>query len=172
MPPQDPAPTVLITCFEAAASPMDLPAAQLVVSPYRRNEGSPLSRLKVLNYLDNILAHQKARADGYDDALLLNNAGRLACATMANIFLQIDGEWVTPPVSDGVLPGITRRAVLDFAQLTEQPIRELGVTGEMLARADAAFLTNSLMNVRPVASINGRALSGHIDEFLPEGMVF
>ena len=172
LPPDDENPTVLITCAPASEGPMELPPARLAVSPFRRNEGSPLSRLKVLNYLDNILALQKAKSDGFDDAILLNNAGKVTCASAANLFLLLDGDWVTPPVSDGVLPGITRRAVLSYAETRGHRISERSVMEADLERVRAAFLTNSLINLRPVASINGRALSGGGADFLPDGHIF
>ncbi len=70
----------------------------------RRNEFSPLSGIKSLNYLDNILARQEAQRAGCDDALLLNTLGRLAESTIANLFVQRDGQLLTPPLSEGALP--------------------------------------------------------------------
>ncbi|RED49692.1 aminotransferase class IV [Aestuariispira insulae] len=172
LPPETNVPTILITCSPSGREPTELPPARLMVSEFRRNEGSPLSRLKVLNYLDNILALQSAKADGFDDAVLLNNAGHVACVAAANIFLKrADGTWITPPISDGVLPGITRRSVLDLAVQNGLNIEEASLSSDGLDQVQAGFLTNSLINIRPIAAINGRVLSGELPVFLSDGRV-
>jgi len=144
-------PTVLIT---AAARPAPAGPARLVIAQgTRRNEFSPLSRIKSLNYLDNILARQEAAARGADDALLLNTAGHLAEATAANLFLRLDGALVTPPPGDGALPGIARSLLLERAGAEERRLSPAD-----LARADSGFLSNSL-GLRPIAAIEGRPLA-------------
>jgi branched-chain amino acid aminotransferase len=144
-------PTVLIA---AAPLPSPLPPAHVVVVRRTcRNEFSPLSRIKSLNYLDSILARQEAAEGGADDALLLNTRGHLAEASAANIFLQIDGTLLTPPVADGALPGIQRQLILET-----HGAREFRITEQDIARATAGFLTNSL-SIRPLAAINGRKLA-------------
>lgn len=148
LPPATPRPTVLIT---AAAMPAPAPPARLVVATCtRRNERSPLSAVKSLNYLDNILARQEAAAAGADDALLLNTRERIAETTVANLFAVIDGMLVTPPVADGALPGVMRASLLALGAV-ERPL-----TGAALAGADALFLTSSL-GIRPVATLGDRA---------------
>ncbi len=105
-------PTLLIT---AGPLPPPLPPARLIVArTTRRNEHSPLARIKSLNYLDSIIARQEAEAAGADDALLCNTAGRIAEATAANVFVRHGRAWTTPPVADGALPGIARALLLEF----------------------------------------------------------
>jgi branched-chain amino acid aminotransferase len=143
-------PTVLITAGPLPPTP---PAARVMVArSTRRNEHSPLSRIKSLNYLDSILARQEAAANGLDDALLLNTQGRLAEATAANIVLYFDGRLVTPPVAEGALPGIARAVLLESGEVQERPI-----SAAELRRAEGGFLCNSLGR-RPLAEIEGRAL--------------
>jgi branched-chain amino acid aminotransferase group I len=120
----------------------------------RRNSLSPLSRMKVANYLDNLIAHSEAAAQGADEAILLNERGCIAEGSMSNIFLVAGGQLLTPSEESGVLPGITREAVLDLA-------RDLGieaVVGEIalanLRRADEAFLTSSVREVLPITRID------------------
>ena len=164
MPPADLDPTVLITCAASGSGASQAPV-RLAVSPYRRNEGSPLSKVKALGYLDNVLALQKARMEGHDDAILLNNAGKVTCTSAANIFLLLSPNgWVTPPISDGVLPGITRRLVLEHGARNDLQIKEASIQEADLQQAEAAFITNSLINIRPVASINGRILGQEPDD--------
>ncbi|QTL02547.1 aminotransferase class IV [Aquabacter sp. L1I39] len=149
LPPTDPHLTLLVS---AAPQPGPLPPARLCVAQTtRRNEHSPLARIKSLNYLDNIIARQEAAERGYDDALLLNTQGQIAEGTYANLFAIIDGHLVTPPVSDGALPGILRRDVLAAGG------REMTLTPEALARAEEAFLTSSL-GIRSLQSIEDRPL--------------
>ncbi|WP_044561075.1 aminotransferase class IV [Azospirillum sp. B4] len=141
-------PTVLVTAVPAGPS---LGAARVVVAGVtRRNEHSPLSRVKCLSYLDQILARNEAAAQGADDALLLNTAGQVACATAATLFAVVDGALVTPPLGAGALPGTRRAAVL--AALGGE---ERALLPDDVARATELFLTSSLM-VRPVVAVDGR----------------
>lgn len=147
VPPASGNPTVLI-----GVGPLSAPAgpARVIVAiGTRRNEYSPTSRIKSLGYLDNIIARQEASARSVDDALMLNTAGNLACATVGNVFLLIDGGLLTPPVADGALPGIARADVIALTKAEERTI-----TREMLDRAAEAFITNAL-GLRPIISIDG-----------------
>jgi branched-chain amino acid aminotransferase len=145
VPAPDAKPTVLVTA--APAPPHPAPARVIVATVTRRNEHSPLSRIKSLNALDNILARNEAVQAGADDALLLNTQGRLAESTVANVFLLVDGGLITPPVEDGAMPGVARADVIRLAKAEERP-----VTGELLARASEIFLSNAL-GIRPVIQI-------------------
>ena len=147
LPPPQPRPTLLITAATEASSPS--PIRAVIATKTRRNEHSPLSRCKCINYLDNILARLEAAKRGADDALLLNTAGRLAGTTMANLFLVIDGVVVTPPVADGALPGVIRAEVLAAAGAEERSLKP-----EDLASASEAFITNCL-GIRAVVSVDG-----------------
>lgn len=144
-------PTCLITAAPAGSTS---PQRVVVCRSTRRNEHSPLSRLKSLNYGDNIIARREAIDRGANDALMLNTRGDLACATVGNLFLRIDGHWVTPPISDGVLPGIARAKILRVRDVAERSISE-----KELACADAAFISNSL-GCTAIAGIEGRVLEG------------
>jgi branched-chain amino acid aminotransferase len=140
---------VLIT---AGPLPAPLPPAHLVTSTtVRRNEFSPLARIKSLNYLDAILARQEAAARGADDALLLSTRGQVAEASAANLFVLLDGALVTPPVEDGALPGVMRQVLLD-AGAAERPLAPADLVG-----VEEIFLTNAL-GLRAVAGLDGRAL--------------
>ena len=143
-------PTVVIV---AGTLPAALPAARIVIAQgTRRNEFSPLSRIKSLNYLDNILARQEAAARGADDALLLNTQGFLAEATASNLFLWLGGALVTPPISDGALPGIARGLLIEGGGAVERRLHPAD-----LAQAEGGFLSNSL-GLRTVVAIEGRPL--------------
>jgi branched-chain amino acid aminotransferase len=153
LPPADVKPTLLITT--TAYEPLPDTCAAAIVD-IRRNEGSPLSRMKSLGYLDNVLAAREAADRGAEEAILLNNAGRVAGAARANIFAALDGRLLTPPLSDGVLPGIARRVVLELAEALRIPVQEASLSSADLAGAREIFLTNSLFEVRSVGRLGAR----------------
>lgn len=141
------APTLLLT---AGPMPGALPPARLIIATRTcRNEHSPLSRLKTLNYLDSIIARNEAQARGADDAILLNSRGKVAEASAANLFARIDGHWLTPPIADGALPGTMRAALLKAWGAGERSLMPAD-----LDRADEMVLTTAL-GIRPVARIIG-----------------
>ncbi len=131
----------------------------LATSGIRRNLHSPSVRIKSISYVDNILAAREARVADADDALLLNTAGRVSCITIGNIFLELNGELLTPSLTEGVLPGIMRRAVIGLARLGGIIVREKQVKVADLAKADCIFITNSLRFVRPVSKLDGKRMS-------------
>ena len=142
----------------ATPAPAGLGAARLVTVGVRRNEGSPLSRLKSLAYLDNVLARAEAQARGADEALMLNNRGVLACAAAANLFWIEAGQLFTPALACGVLSGVVRAAVLSAAAAIGLAAHEIQAWPEALDRADGVFLTNSLIGLRPVRRLDERTL--------------
>lgn len=158
LPPGDAAPTVLIT---VAAPPQGLPEARLIIAKTtRRNEFSPLSRIKSLNYGDCVLARMEAARAGCDDAILCNTQGLLAETSAATLILRIGGALLTPPEADGALPGIRRGRLLAAGRITARSL-----TVADAARAEAGLLINAL-GTRGVAAIEGRPLPGRIG---PEG---
>ena len=149
LPPAEPKPTLVITA--APLSP-PLPPARLVIAQgTRRNDRSPLAQVKSLNYLDGILARQEAARRGADDAILLNTRDGVAETSIANLFAVIDGALVTPPLSEGVLPGVMRANVIAAGAL-ERPL-----TADDLASAEEILLTSAL-GIRSVATLEGRPL--------------
>jgi branched-chain amino acid aminotransferase len=129
--------------------PPDDPVTLIVAHGTRRDETSPLARVKSLGYLGNILARQEAVAAGADDAVLLNTQGRIAETTVANIFCLIAGGLVTPPISEGALPGVMRAEVIRLARAEERPI-----SVAELEQSSEIFVTNAL-GIRPVVRLNG-----------------
>jgi branched-chain amino acid aminotransferase len=149
LPPKDATQTVIISATPSEIRTTD-PMKAKIAKTTRRNEFSPLAQCKSLNYLDNVIARQEADDQGADEALLLNTAGNLAEATAANLFVVIDGMLLTPPVTDGALPGVMREEILtDAEQRTLRP--------DDLARASEAFLTNSL-GVRSLVTVDGNPI--------------
>lgn len=152
-PPAEPNSSLIISTDPA---PLARPPARLTVSSVRRNERSPLSRMKTLAYTENVLAVMEAKEAGFEDALLLNCAGRVSCATHANVFFLIDDAIITPPLDEGVLPGITRAGGLKLAADFGFAVLERPISLADIARAEAAFLTNSVIFAHPIHSIGNR----------------
>ena len=155
-----PATPVVRLVARAAAAPVTTPA-DLVLARTRRNEGSPAARLKTLSYLDNVLARAEARAAGADEAVMLNNRGELACASAANLFWIAGDRLFTPALSCGVLNGIMRARVLAKAAALGVETGVVAAGVEALEDARAAFLTNSLIGVRPIARYEDRVFAPH-----------
>lgn len=126
-----------------------------VTSAIRRNEISPLSRVKSLNYLDNLLAREEALRRGADHAILLNTRGLVAEGSSSNVFV-VDGETLlTPDLASGALPGITRAVVIEIAPQAGLTVRERQVAPETLSGAEEAFLTGSVMGIMPLTRLDG-----------------
>ena len=156
LPPEEPQSHLLLTAVPYHPPAQTAFAACIV--DIRRNEGSPLSRLKSLNYLDNVLALQQAVAKGADEALLCNNAGAICCASRANVFVIRGRRLQTPPLSDGVLDGIQRHLVLQHAAAAGYDVAEETLMPADLPGIDEAFVTNSLMGLMPLSQIDDLAL--------------
>jgi branched-chain amino acid aminotransferase len=128
------------------------------VASGRRNEFAMTAGIKTLAYTDSVMALIEARRHGADEALLLDTAGHVSEASASNVFLVSGGTVLTPPLSCGALPGITRAVVLEL--LAERGILtfERPISAAELATTDEVFLTSSLRGIAPVASIDGRSL--------------
>ncbi len=122
----------------------------------RLDEHSATAGLKRLGYLEAIVAMREAAAAGYQDALFLDTAGHLAEGAASNIFIVAGGSLLTPPLSCGVLPGITRAEVVELARAQGLAVREEPLEPAVLAEASEAFLTSSLRELAPLVSVDGR----------------
>jgi branched-chain amino acid aminotransferase len=124
----------------------------------RRNEYSPTAGLKTLSYTDAVVALSAARAQGADDALLLDTEGHLSEGSSSNIFVVIRGVVHTPPAQCGVLLGITRAAVLDILARFDVPVDESPVPAAAAAIAEEMFLTSSLREIAAVTAVDDRPI--------------
>ena len=134
---------------------------------------SVLRRVKSLNYLDKLLAQREARRRGADEAILVDPDGCVVEGAMRNVFALIAGKLLTPPLSRGLLPGITRAAVLEVAEGRGVPCEEQDIALSELQQADECFLTSSLAEILPVASVDGKRMgagaSGPVTQRLTSG---
>ena len=156
-PPEAPNPSIFMTLAPVPPS-RTTPLSLHTAAGTRRNEFSPLSRIKALPYLDNLLALSEARKAGADEALLLNTRGTIASASVANLFRVKNGMLETPPLSDGALPGTMRALVLSCAEMAGVSPRETHLTAQDLYEADHVFLTNSISRLTEVGSCDGKPL--------------
>jgi branched-subunit amino acid aminotransferase/4-amino-4-deoxychorismate lyase len=98
-------------------------------------------------YLDNIIARKQALAAGADEAVMMNQYGRIACAAAGNIFIARGNRLLTPPVSEGALPGIIRGALLALGVVAGIKIDEALLDETALQQAETIFVTNSINGV-------------------------
>jgi branched-chain amino acid aminotransferase len=151
-------PTVVVTAQSLVHLPFEKYESgfKATLSSLCRNSQSPLSRLKSTCYMENILARTAARAAGCDEAIFLNEQGYLAEGTTSNIFLVSKGELLTPSLESGVLPGITREAVLEITRASNIKTQEKQVELIELIEAEEAFITNSILELMPLTWFEGK----------------
>ena len=137
--------------FDNAEVGWNLPALRVASSaaPYLPRPGG----WKTGNYWQNLDALASAKLAGCDEALVFNPAGMLVGAAMANVFLQVDGHWITPALETGARDGAVRAWVLAAMGASEE-IFDV----EALRNCSGAFLTNSRIGIRPIAELDGRPL--------------
>lgn len=114
----------------------------------KRDEHSPLTCHKTLNYGECILERRRAAARGFDEAVFLNSRGEVCEGSASNLFFVREGKLFTPERSCGLLPGIVREVLTERYDVTETRI-----SAEDIDQFDECFLTNSLMGVMPVARL-------------------
>jgi aminodeoxychorismate lyase len=137
----------------------------LAVSPYRFNTFSPLTGIRSLNYLEQVLAWEETQAREFDEAVMLNERGEIVSATMANIFWAKEGTLQTPALSTGALAGVTRGAVIELAGKQFIPVIEGVFELSDLTEADEIFLTSASLGVAPVTTFDFRQYSATTSTF-------
>jgi branched-chain amino acid aminotransferase group I len=130
----------------------------IAIVKLRRNLSSPLVRIKSANYLDNLLAKAEAQSRNAQEAIMLNTDGFVAEGSMSNIFYVTDGRLITPDDDSGILPGVTRRIVIELAQTAGIPVEMRQVSLVELTSADEIFLTSSIMEIIPVTACDGNPI--------------
>jgi branched-chain amino acid aminotransferase len=134
-------------------------SVRLAVQPHARHAACPFAGTKMLSWSFNLTWLENARARGFDETILLNEHGQVSECTSANIFAATPEGVLTPPLSSGCLPGITRELLLSEAQAPGYPVIERALDLEDLYRADAVFITSTTRELLQVAEIEGRRLN-------------
>lgn len=156
-----PKPTVVIITDKIQLYPQEVyeGGLKVVTVSTRRNIPEALNpKLKSLNYLNNVLAKIETNLAGALEGIMLNREGFVAEATGDNIFIFRDGRLVTPPVSVGILEGITRLAVLGLARKIGIPVAEELMTSHDVYTAKECFLTGTAAEIVPVVKVDGRQI--------------
>lgn len=109
-------------------------------------------------YINSSLARVEANRHGYAEAILLNEEGKVCEGTGENLFVVKKGVIVTPPVSDGILEGITRESIMTLARDKGIEVRETSLVRTDLYTCDEMFMTGSAAEVVPVHSVDGREI--------------
>ncbi len=142
------------------------------ISSFRQNEDSFLAQLKTTNYLFYRLAFTQAIQKGFDEAIILNNKGYIAEASRSNLFFIKNRELFTPSLESSCLDGITRRVIFDIAKKYHIKAYEGNFSIPDLYACDETFLTNSLMGIMPLVSVEnqrlGKGTAGKLTQFFME----
>lgn len=136
---------------------------RLCVSSWRRvTEASFPTQAKSTSYAQFLLVQREAKRKGFDDAIILSSDGAVCETSRSNVFVVDDDGLSTPSLESGVFPGITREVVMQLARGSGYKVRERSVGLEDMLSSFEAFLTSSLLELAPVASIDGRPISNGV----------
>lgn len=138
---------------------------QLGLSDVKRHSSSLLIRHKTTNYGELYLQRQKALQRGQSDVVMMNEHDHVTETSIGNLFYLQEGLWYTPPLEDGLLPGIMRQKLMTVLADLGLWGAERSVNFETLILADRVYLTNSLFGLMPVTSLEttvfGRSFEEH-----------
>jgi branched-subunit amino acid aminotransferase/4-amino-4-deoxychorismate lyase len=129
--------------------------APVVVAQSVVADQAVLSTIKSTNYLTKMMARREAEKAHAADALLTDGEGHYLEGSATNLFIVKSGVLVTPSVSDGILPGVTRSVILGIADTLDIPWDESPITDKMLKGANEIFLSGSTSEVLPVREVKG-----------------
>jgi len=136
---------------------------RLSIQPHARYAASEFTSAKILSWAANLRWAERAQEQGFDEVILLNEMGRVSECTSANLFAAFGNRVVTPPVSEGCLPGVTRDVLVHEIHLPEVEVIERPLTVEELYEADGVFITSTTRGLLRVREIAGRALESRGD---------
>jgi len=109
---------------------------------------------KTFPYNHRIEILEQARTAGFDEALVVNKNGKITEGAVSNLLVKISDQWFTPPLSDGVLPGVMRALIIENCDVS---VRSIAATE--IETIESAFLLSSLRIAQPISSINNREIS-------------
>jgi branched-chain amino acid aminotransferase len=122
-------------------------------------QGQPI---KSYPYTHRLEILEAIKSLGADEAIVCNDKGKICEGSVTNLLLRIDDKWITPPISDGVLPGVMRALVIEYCGVSVRSIDR-----SEISRVQSAFLLSSLRIAQPVSAIDGREVEQSA-EFLAE----
>lgn len=146
------------TLIVAAGSARAPGPVRVAVVPWVRNERSPIAGLKTTSYAENVVALAHAQERGAGEAILANTRGELCEGTGTNVFLEVDGTFVTPPLDSGCLAGVTRALVLEWAADAGIQVREEARPLAAIHESAHAALTSSTRGMTPIVAVDDREI--------------
>jgi branched-chain amino acid aminotransferase len=108
------------------------------------------------DYLNSSIAVMEAKQNGFDETLMLNELHMVAEGSGENIFMVRDGKIQTPPLNAGILPGITRDAIIKIARDMEYEMVEQNIARSEIYLADELFFTGTAAEVTPIREVDRR----------------
>ncbi len=156
---QHPQLVVILDHLQLVNQQVQTEGAKLIIASTRKLASDGLDpRIKSLNYLNAILAKIEANHANADEAIMLNQNGKVCEGSADNIFMVKNNQLVTPPVSDGALSGITRELIIQLAKQQGITIIQQSLSAYDLYTADECFLTGTGAEMIPVSTIDGRKI--------------
>jgi branched-chain amino acid aminotransferase len=133
---------------------------RLMTSSWRRNADEALpARGKIVGgYVNMAFQKSEAELNGYDEALVLTPDGHASEASAANMFVARDGVLLTPPVTDDILEGVTRKAIIELAGVLGIPVEVRSIDRSEIYIADEMFLCGTGVQVSPVIELDHRPI--------------
>lgn len=133
---------------------------KVMISSWRRISDNAIpSRAKIAGgYINSSLARKEATERGFDEAIFLTDDGHVAEGSAENLFIVRDGVLITPPKTDEILEGITRRSIITLAKDLKIPVEERSVDRSELYIADEAFFSGTGVQVAWISSIDNRVI--------------
>ena len=133
---------------------------RLMVSGWMRIDGRtmPVHAKATANYANSALSRIEAIKAGFDEAIMLNTAGKVVEASAENIFIVKNNKLITPPISSGALEGITRDTVLELAKENDILTEIRDISKDELYLADEIFLTGTAAEIKSVGEIDNRII--------------
>ena len=145
--------------FDVIGFTTDVPpwgsAMKLGMIPNGRHAASEFAGAKILSWSENLTRYERAREQGLDEVVLLNERGEVCECTSANLFAVHGSRVLTPPLSSGCLPGVTRAVLLDELTFPDLKIEERVLLPPDLESADEVFLASTTRELLPVVSVEG-----------------
>jgi len=148
----------VIALLRPAPAPERRPV-KVGLAPYAHDPRSPLAGVKTTSYLEHYLQRESAEREGRLDDVLIDLDGQVAEGTVSSLFGVLDGRVVTPPLSAGILAGVTRGVVIELARQQAIPLDERPLPASELARLDECFLTGAGKLLVDVDILDGRELA-------------
>jgi branched-chain amino acid aminotransferase len=143
--------TLVITADSQSPHPRSV---SVVTVPWRHNDQGPLVGAKTTSYADNLAVLESVRRNGADEALMADTAGRVCEATTANVVLGVDGDLITPSLTTGCLPGVTRALMIEWGLIVERDFLFADID-----QISELMLSSSTRNLIPADSLDDRELA-------------